>query len=131
MYAYVFCTEKQKQKTQPMKATIVLLISLFSIHVSKAADGDDVNTSARTIIATAISEQLSYHDLSASFLQGIAFAEVKILETGKLEVLNVNAATAEEREIIKSKIESMKVVVSEGVAGKVFAFRFEFIRPTA
>lgn len=114
-----------------MKATIVLLISLFSIHVSKAADGDDVNTSARTIIATAISEQLSYHDLSASFLQGIAFAEVKILETGKLEVLNVNAATAEEREIIKSKIESMKVVVSEGVAGKVFAFRFEFIRPTA
>jgi hypothetical protein len=83
MYAYVFCTEKQKQKTQTMKATIVLLISLFSIHVSKAADGDDVNTSARTIIATAISEQLSYHDLSASFLQGIAFAEVKILETGK------------------------------------------------
>jgi hypothetical protein len=44
-----------------------------------------------------------------------------------LSFLNVNAATLEERELIRKEIELLKMTVPAGAVGRTFAFRFEFV----
>lgn len=120
----------KNKNNRTMKITLAILISLFTT-ISFASNGDDIGEKTRTAIASEIGRQLSYHELSASFRGSFAFAEIKVLDNGKLEVLSVNAATKKQREIIEAEIESLQLNLPATAVGKTFAFRFQFVQPEA
>lgn len=110
-----------------MKAALAFFLITFHSLISHASGGDDVSETTKSFLAQEISRQLSYHHLSSQMSSGIAFAEVMIDDSGKFVVLNVNAATLEERELIRKEIELLKMTVPSGAVGRTFAFRFEFV----
>ncbi|MBX7051039.1 MAG: hypothetical protein K1X54_03290 [Flavobacteriales bacterium] len=114
-----------------MKITLAFFIALFSIQNTFAGHGDDTGEKTRSAIAAEIGRQLSYHELSDSFRGGVAFAEVRVLESGMMEVMNVNAATQRQREIIEREIESIQLNLPSNATGKTFAFRFHFVQRNA
>ncbi|NTW32391.1 MAG: hypothetical protein HGB12_07180 [Bacteroidetes bacterium] len=105
-----------------MKTKIIAILAMlmFTFTSTQAKD-------PKSLLTQTINSKISFPTAAVQkHIEGTVFAEFKVAEDGKIEVVNCFSAQGELQSYVFLTLSGIKVTPDEEIIGKIYSMRFDF-----